>query len=256
MVVTDKFVYVHQPKTGGTFVESILKRVHKSMNYQLTEKINNFKLTGSLSGIKMVRNGPGKNQHGRVIDIPKKYSKLKILATVRNPFDRYVSQYKFNFWKNGFPKIIRNKELMEHFPKFPDISFKNYIYLVNDILPKYQKRIDIFGYQTYQFFRQYTNIDVNKIDQRQIIKNINQYFNNIYFISTANLNEGLYNFLLDFNYPEDKIGFILHEKKIYPPEGGRKEDDNWEKYYDDELYQYVVKKENILLSFLYGKKIL
>ena len=31
MIITDKFVYIHLPKTGGTFVEKIIEKVYRNM---------------------------------------------------------------------------------------------------------------------------------------------------------------------------------------------------------------------------------
>ena len=33
MLLTDKFVYIHNPKTGGTFVREMLRRIHNGQGY-------------------------------------------------------------------------------------------------------------------------------------------------------------------------------------------------------------------------------
>lgn len=67
MIVTDKFVFVHLPRTGGTFVSEVIGRFFPSaheIGYHLP----------------------------RVL-LPKEYSHLPMLGTVRNPWEFYASWY-------------------------------------------------------------------------------------------------------------------------------------------------------------------
>ena len=67
MIVTDKFVFVHFPRTGGTFITDVIKRFFPSaqeIGYHLPRLL-----------------------------LPHKYSELPVLGTVRNPWEFYVSWY-------------------------------------------------------------------------------------------------------------------------------------------------------------------
>ena len=67
MIATDKFVFVHLPRSGGTFVSEVIRKFFPSareIGYHLP----------------------------RVL-VPKEFSHLPVLGTVRNPWDFYVSWY-------------------------------------------------------------------------------------------------------------------------------------------------------------------
>src|SRR4249920_1133486 len=67
MIVTDKFVFVHLPRSGGTFVSEVIGKFFPSaheIGYHLPRSL-----------------------------LPKEYSHLPVLGAVRNPWDFYVSWY-------------------------------------------------------------------------------------------------------------------------------------------------------------------
>ena len=67
MIVTDKFVFVHFPRTGGTFITDIIKRFFpaaQEIGYHLPRFL-----------------------------LPNEYSHLPVLGVVRNPWEFYVSWY-------------------------------------------------------------------------------------------------------------------------------------------------------------------
>jgi hypothetical protein len=67
MIVTDKFVFVHLPRSGGTFTSEVIKRFFPSaheIGYHLSREL-----------------------------LPTEYSHLPVLGAVRNPWEFYVSWY-------------------------------------------------------------------------------------------------------------------------------------------------------------------
>jgi hypothetical protein len=67
MIVTDKFVFVHLPRSGGTFVSGVIRKFFPSaheVGYHLPRSL-----------------------------LPREYSHLPVLGAVRNPWDFYVSWY-------------------------------------------------------------------------------------------------------------------------------------------------------------------
>lgn len=71
MIVTDKFVFVHLPRSGGTFVSEVIK--------------------------KFFPNAHEIGYHLPLGVLPKEYSHLPVLGAVRNPWDFYVSWY-YHVW--------------------------------------------------------------------------------------------------------------------------------------------------------------
>jgi len=67
MIVTDKFVFVHLPRSGGTFISEVIRKFFPSaheIGYHLPRTL-----------------------------LPKEYSHLPVLGAVRNPWEFYVSWY-------------------------------------------------------------------------------------------------------------------------------------------------------------------
>lgn len=74
MLITEKFVVLHIPKTGGQWLAEVLEPI-------------------------MVELGPG---HGTWQQVPDECAALPQLAVVRNPWDWYVSWW--HWWRSGSPK--------------------------------------------------------------------------------------------------------------------------------------------------------
>lgn len=71
MIVTDKFVFVHFPRTGGTFITDVITKFFPSareIGYHLPRSL-----------------------------LPKEFARLPVLGAVRNPWEFYVSWY-YHVW--------------------------------------------------------------------------------------------------------------------------------------------------------------
>ncbi len=79
MLICDRFVYIHMPKTGGTFVRHALTKLLAKCDIAFFDDQD--------------------NKHAGVERIPDRYRHLPVLATIRNPFDHLVSLYEFGWWK-------------------------------------------------------------------------------------------------------------------------------------------------------------
>lgn len=76
MLITDKFVFIHMPHAGGTFVYEVIKKFFPSareLGYHLPRSV-----------------------------LPSQYSALPILGTVRNPWAFYVSWYHYQKSNSGY----------------------------------------------------------------------------------------------------------------------------------------------------------
>jgi hypothetical protein len=93
MLVTDKFAFFHLPRTGGTFVHDIVTKFFPSareIGYHLPREL-----------------------------LPREYSHLPVLGTVRNPWEFYVSWYHHHHSSNRYSPsknvlfccVSRNREL-------------------------------------------------------------------------------------------------------------------------------------------------
>jgi hypothetical protein len=72
MILSSKFVFLHVPKTGGSFVRELLTH-HAPEGWHISLHDN----------------------HPTIRDIPQSHAHLPIFGLVRNPFDWYVSWYHY-----------------------------------------------------------------------------------------------------------------------------------------------------------------
>ena len=80
MIVTDKFVFIHLPRTGGTFVSGVIRKFFPSA-YEI--------------GHHMPRQF-----------LPKQYCHLPVIGTVRNPWEFYVSLYHYVWAKDAAKDFV------------------------------------------------------------------------------------------------------------------------------------------------------
>ena len=260
MIFTDRFVYVHEPKTGGTFVTSMLFRLY-GLRWTRWTHIRNA-VVGEVRR-RHPRYGAlvhNSNKHGGCNEIPPSQRGKKILATVRNPFDLYVSQYEFGWWKRS--EFLKYYEAVPNFrrdyPNFPDLDFAEYVRLSNAALRSLANgnKHDINygpGLITEQFLKfyfrnpraAYTKLSGGAYGS--IGADVPD-MHDLHFIRTDDLNRGLHDFLAQNNYRDDDISFILGEGKILPRGKGRGAEQKWERYYTPSLKETVRRKEEFIFK--------
>ncbi|HEV7904553.1 MAG TPA: hypothetical protein VGO96_11985 [Pyrinomonadaceae bacterium] len=259
MIFTDKFVYVHEPKTGGTFVTSVLFRLY-GLKWNRFVHLQNM-LRGEIRGTgkygTIIHNN---NKHGGCREIPAAQREKPVLATVRNPYDLYVSQYEFGWWKRKeFLPYFRAAPSFEQFAaRFPDrITFAEYVRLANaafrDLAPNGDGAS--VGFLSEQFLKFYfrnpqeARAKLADVDYARSQKYRADMFD-LHFIRTDELNRGLYDFLLRMNYGHEDIAFILELGRILPQGRGRSDggQKSWERYYTPELKREVRHQERFLFA--------
>lgn len=258
MIFTDKFVYVHEPKTGGTFVTSMLFRLY-GLHWTRWTHVRN-----AVFG-KVHRRHPrygslvhNSNKHGGCNEIPEPQRGKKILATVRNPFDLYVSQYEFGWWKRS--EFLKYYEAIPNFsrdyPNFPDLDFAGYVRLANaafrdlsngDIHDE-EWAPGLIAEQFLKFYFRDPRVAYAKLRDGAYAEDGAHVgdMHDLHFIRTDDLNRGLFDFLARNDYAHDDISFILGEEKILPRGKGRKAEQKWERYYTPALKEMVRWKEGFL----------
>ena len=196
-----KTIYLHPPKTGGTFIENNLmdfSSEKKTLKEGYSDRMNMFGLDGVYT----------KNKHQYLIDYKKImpeeiFDKSKILISVREPLDRLISYYfgagdkrnqkTFSLFKNintftqkYFNKPIFGKNFYKyHQPKYTENDFINFIHLIPN------------------------QSDFLKIDNKLVKPD--------YIINFSNLNNDLENFLIQHNFLDHKIEknrFNVHQYKF------------------------------------------
>lgn len=283
MILTDRFVAVHQPKTGGTFVASALFRLFGA-KWNLRSRL------ASAFGRDVVARGKHgtfvftADKHGGCNAVPAAYRDRPILASVRNPYDLYVSQYEFGWWRRRefLPYFRAVPRFERDYPRFPDISFADFVRLANAAFAGDVRRdeghgavsgrsgdggdgdnvggdnvggggANNLGWRTREFVKFYFH------DPRQALALLGAdgfarspecraLMHDLHFVRTDRLNRGLHDFLLASGYAREDVGFILEMGKVLPRGKGRAQAQKWERYYTPELRRYVRERERFIFE--------
>ena len=246
MVFTDRLVFIHLPKTGGTFVTKILRDIHRRRVGPLA------KLKGKLLGWGYTDT----NKHGTCEEIPAELRARPILGIVRNPYDRYVSRYEYGWWKENPRAWWDWNRIRAKYPKFPELTFPEFLDVGSGMLHKIRSdrlpeeaRLGTYSEEFVRFYfrepaRVFPLVDDAYIAARAWEKDMHP----VRFLKTETLNRDLHAALLAVGYPADAIEFILTAEKVLPPGGKPRSGAKWEKYYTPELKALVRRRERLLFT--------
>ena len=292
VLLSDRFVYIHEPKTGGTFVTYALTQLHGGvtdvrLSRFVREAIRQRVPTASFWLERRAARSPTNagrrkygplyswNDHGTCSEIPRTFRSRKILATVRNPFQTYVSGYLFGWWKRPeylslYERTIR--DFSQRYPGFPDLSFREYMELMHASWTVPGNR-DLYsetgiGFQSERFIRFYFRVPWllrgTKHDISSIVAKVDsEYVRNrqyeedmcdVRFLQTERLNEELRRFLLETGYDSADVEFVAALKHVVPVGGAeigfaeRATSHDWASFYTPELRAIVREKDDLLFS--------
>jgi len=132
MILADRFVLLHFPRTGSTFLRQAIEAIYGRRGGSFREHL--VPIDRTLSALRETRRSP----HGCVAQIPEAQSRLPVLSVTRHPLDRIVSQYEHGFWRQHIPGDPR--EVEARFPTFPELDFAEYLRFRQEIaLPDVMK---------------------------------------------------------------------------------------------------------------------
>lgn len=250
MILTDQLVAVHQPKTGGTFVTSALFRLYGAP-WSLRNRL------ASAFGRDVVARGKHgtfvftRNKHGGCNEIPAAWRDRPILASVRNPYDLYVSQYEFGWWKRReFLRWYRRvPDFERRFRRFPNLSFPEYMELTDTAFRTLPNDLGLYTEQFVKFYFKAPEEAYARIDDAYIASaSYRRDMHDLRFVRTHRLNQDLYDALIGLGFDARDAEIVLGLGRILPQGKGRAADQRWETYYTDELKRSVRERDRLVFA--------
>ena len=292
MLLAGRLVYIHEPKTGGTFVSYALSQLHGGLidvqpSRFVGEAIRLRLPTAAFSLERRSRSASPKtggskygplynwNDHGTCSEIPRAFRARPIVATVRNPFQKYVSGYLFSWWKRSEYLPLYNRtmpDFAQRYSNFPELSFQEYMELIHATWTVPGNR-GLYsgrgiGFQSERFIRFYfrvpwlrrgTTHDISSIVRRLDNEYIEsgQYVADLFdirFLRTQRLNQELSGSLLELGYEPADVEFVESLKHVVPVGGAeigfteRATSHDWASFYTPDLREVVRQKDRLLFS--------
>ena len=246
MIATDRFVYVHQPKTGGTFVTQAL--------FELEDLLGTRELKVRTPRTAFVRS---KLKHGTCRDIPRALRHLPVWTTVRNPFDQYVSEYAFGWWKrDGYPRHFRRRVrgFERRYPDYPDLSFADFLRLYHEAFGRTSRSRnfeseDGVGWLTERFVRYYAR------RPRAVLRRLRPgdggdlrgALFDVRFLRTEHLNDDLVGALTEAGVPGTRAARIREQGRVLPENAtAQARDRDWQSYYTPAIRAQVRHNDALL----------
>lgn len=233
MVVTDNFIYIHSPKSGGTFVtEMLIEAASRNSGFNAC----------NLTDLK----------HAGVRRIPEKFRHLPVVTNRRNVFSHYMSRYYYRWWTvdKRIRKILDIDRVMADYPSFPELSFSEYLRFVNhwpyrlNIKPKLRNLLEEreIGYNTWEFVRltQKEPTATLRTFDKIPAELLHDQYANMRFLKTESLNEDLVELLIESGIARQETSFILDHRKIIPKPAERRNIRAWLGYLSSRLPRSLI----------------
>ena len=210
MFLCNRFVFVHLPKTGGTFVRTLLSEfIPKDWDVAIN---------------------PG---HGTTKEIPETYKNLPVIGFIRNPWDYYVSWYNYFLTRHKQdPGIEPGSDLFLVASDSGRNDFKTTILntLKNDVL----RSLDIGGLS-------YLYLGMYGINLEQVYKPPH----NTLIGKIEHIRSDLVRMLGDVGV---EISAEFQNQIQSRPATNKFEHPYYREYYDDELRELIQYKDRIIIS--------
>lgn len=191
--------------------------------------------------------------------IPASHASLPILSCVLNPYDIYVSEYTFNWWRENPAGWFDDVTAVEReYGRLEDLDFPRFVRATVDhsrwsqTARMHYPQLPAMAYCSTEWLHYHCLDPASVVADAQaigdLLPRVRASIAPIHFLQTHRLNQDLHAFLQTMDFPAAQIDPILARGKIHPGKPRRKEGDHWSRYYDDELRQLVRERESLLFE--------
>lgn len=239
---------INYPKTGSTYMRACIKKLYLESTAfnKLFRKDDIFK---ELQLPKIYGNASQgyTDQHGVVRQIPESHKKHPIITVVRNPLQRIISSYHFEWWKKN--PMYDLATLKSTYPNYPDIDLMTFAKMLNNpeltpqnLLPDFAQDL---GYNTRLFLVFYS--DNPKMSAQKLVSDTPKITDviksDIHFLKQEQLETDLMEYISKHTSKDASLIASVADKNSGTYKPGKK--------YDKEFTDYVLKMEYHLFKTFY-----
>jgi hypothetical protein len=241
MLVTPDFVFVHMPKTGGSFVVRMLRSIY---------------------GAAAVETG---RKHATCEEIPVSERGKPIVSVARSPWDRYISQYHYGWWKTHPQEYCDPAPILAAHPSYPDVDFRSFVSIANRYFVNAHRGTssgfdnaryageDALGWHTEQFVRFYCNNPREAFasigPETLATGHIPDFEFPVRFLRTESLNRDLDALLGEYGMGDEARAQVRVHAPVLPDDAFEpREIRPTEDYYDLDLRTWLLRREAFLFA--------
>jgi hypothetical protein len=245
MLITPDFVFVHMPKTGGSFVVEMLRIAY---------------------GARAVEYGA---KHATCEEIPASERDKPVLSVVRSPWQRYLSQYHYGWWRTHPQEYCDPAPILREHPTYPEVGFDAFVRIANaHFVNAHRGRATGFvnarlpaeeapGWHTEQFVRFFCRAPREAFaaigPEERASGRLPGYEYPVHFLQTERLNRGLADFLArrlgDGPQAQALRSRIQDHAPVLPDEAhARRGDRATARHYDPALIAFLRRREAWLFA--------
>lgn len=257
MLITDRFVFVHFPKTGGTFVNRMIKTLLSPST--ISQRVHSARKRYGVSLPIYPYAWQEQKKHAFCKLIPPEHSNKPIAACMRNPLDLYVSQYKFGWWRDHAEVWFVDLAAAEdEFTLVQEMDFDQFVratLLYGNWCANMRdgresdETTGRFSAEWIHFFcREPQTIRDAAPDTSAMLARTETLEYPVHFLLMERLNEDLADFLVSVGHTETEVAFIRTHQRVYPGRQFRPGGDRHQSYYTAELEAEVRRREAFLFA--------
>lgn len=257
MLITRDFVMLNFPKTGSTFAREAVRRLYGTATSPFSRGLTRLGMEPRRAVELMIRriDGPRyrgvRDQHGTRRQIPRGHRGKPVFSVTRSPFTRYVSDYRFGWWKKVPP--ASREELGARYPSFPELSFVDYY----DMVRTYTTRERLggivpgvaLGYHSVMFVQFYSeepeDVLAGITSDPRSFESFRAELGSITFGRQESLREDLKSFLGGFGHAASQLAFLDTLPRVNVGDGV----DDVDRFYEgNDLVERILEDDRLIFE--------
>lgn len=224
MIITETFVWINYPRSGSTFARKAIRRLYDLSRWNISKRYRmrdrwmkeiecpEHRLPSTC------REYGTPTPHGTVSQIPSEHAKKQIATSMRDPFEKAISHYRFGNWRKPelWPKPIES--LHERYSDFANLDFQQYLELMVEYRSG-QLRVGAIpveiGPWTFDFLSFFASIShKDRLFEYSSWDALRSDLDRIRFLNLDRLNAELFGYLRSIGFARQDIFFILGSTAI------------------------------------------